>query len=137
VVRLIDMGVAAYMISTSLVAVVAQRLLRRLCPMCKSEYPLPENIAREYGLQPGIPVYEPVGCDNCRNTGYKGRIAIVEIMEVNDRVKDLINASAPVPVIRQAAMESGMRLLLQSAMRNVISGVTSVEEMLALTVHTE
>jgi type IV pilus assembly protein PilB len=137
VVRLIDMGVAAYMISTSLVTVVAQRLLRRLCPMCKAEYPLPENIAREYGLQPGTPVYEPVGCDNCRNTGYKGRIAIVEIMEVNDKVKDLINSSAPMPTIRQAAMENGMHLLVQSAMRNVLSGVTSVEEMLALTVHSE
>ena len=137
VVRLIDMGVAAYLISTSLVAVVAQRLLRRLCPMCKAEYPLPENIAAEYGLQPGIPVYAPVGCDNCRNTGYKGRIAIVEIMEVNDRVKNLINTGAPVPTIRQAAMENGMHVLIQSAMRNVISGVTSVEEMLALTVHNE
>jgi type IV pilus assembly protein PilB len=137
VVRLIDMGVAAYMISTSLVAVVAQRLLRRLCPMCKAEYPLPENIAVEYGLQPGIPVYEPVGCDNCRNTGYKGRIAIVEIMEVNDRLKNLINSGAPVPTIRHAAMENGMHVLIQSAMRNVISGVTSVEEMLALTVHNE
>jgi type IV pilus assembly protein PilB len=137
VVRLIDMGVAAYLISTSLVAVVAQRLVRRLCPMCKAEYALPENIAAEYGLQPGIPVYAPVGCDNCRNTGYKGRIAIVEVMEVTDRLKDLINTSAPVPTIRQAAVEGGMHLLMQSALRNVLSGVTSVEEMLALTVHNE
>ncbi|MDR0764399.1 MAG: Flp pilus assembly complex ATPase component TadA [Synergistaceae bacterium] len=137
VVRLLDMGVAAYLISTSLVAVAAQRLLRRLCPMCRAEYLLPGNIAADYGLRPGIPVYAPVGCDNCRNTGYKGRIAIVEIMEVNDRVKDLINSGAAAPAIRRAAMENGMRVLTQSAMRNVLSGVTSVEETLALTVHNE
>ena len=84
-----------------------------------------------------MPVYSAVGCDDCRNTGYKGRIAIVEIMEVNDRIKDLINENAPVPSIRQAAMESGMHLLVQSALRNVVSGVTSVEEMLALSVHND
>ncbi|MDR3165050.1 MAG: type II secretion system protein GspE, partial [Synergistaceae bacterium] len=101
------------------------------------EYALPGNIAYEYGLQPGISVYGPVGCDNCRNTGYKGRIAIVEIMEVTDRVKDLINTNTPVSMIRQAAMEGGMHVLIQSALRNVLAGVTSIEEMLALTVHNE
>jgi type IV pilus assembly protein PilB len=137
VVRLLDMGIAPYLISTSLVAVVAQRLLRRLCTRCKAEYALPASIAQAHGLQEGIPVYAPVGCDECRNTGYKGRIAIVEVMEVNDRVKDLINASAPIPAIRQAAMEGGMHLLVQSALRNVILGVTSVEEMLALSIHSD
>jgi type IV pilus assembly protein PilB len=137
VIRLIDMGIAPYLISTSLIAVVAQRLLRRLCPRCKAEYPLPENIAYAHGLQPGLPVYSAVGCDDCRNTGYKGRVAIVEIMEVNDHIKDLINTNAPVPNIRQAATEAGMRLLMQSALRNVMLGVTSVEEMLALSVHSD
>ena len=131
------MGIAPYLISTSLVAVVAQRLLRRLCPRCKAEYPLSAAIAHAYNLPEGLPVYSAVGCDDCRNTGYKGRIAVVEVMEVNDRVKDLINSSAPIPAIRQASIESGMHLLLQSALRNVISGVTSVEEMLALNVHAE
>ncbi|MCL2683871.1 MAG: Flp pilus assembly complex ATPase component TadA [Synergistaceae bacterium] len=137
VVRLLDMGVPSYLISTSLVAVVAQRLLRRLCMRCKVETPLSEQIAYAYGLQPGMPVYEAVGCDECRNTGYKGRVAIVEIMEVNETVKELINANASMPTIRQAAMESGMHLLVQSALRNVITGVTSVEEMLALSVHND
>jgi type IV pilus assembly protein PilB len=131
------MGVASYLISSSMVAVVAQRLLRRLCPICKAEYALPANLAREYGLPEGIPVYSAVGCDECRNTGYKGRVAIVEIMEVNERIKSLVNENAPVPTIRQAAMEGGMHLLVQSALRNVMTGVTSVEEMLALTVHSE
>jgi type IV pilus assembly protein PilB len=137
VVRLLDMGIAPYLISTSLVAVVAQRLLRRLCPRCKAEYALPASIAHAHGLQEGMPVYAPVGCDDCRNTGYKGRVAIVEVMEVNERVKDLINSNASVPAIRQASMESGMHLLVQSALRNVIQGVTSIEEMLALSVQSE
>jgi len=137
VIRLIDMGTPSYLISSSVVAVVAQRLLRRLCPRCKAEYPLSEQIALAHGLSPGMPVFEAVGCDDCRGTGYKGRVAIVEIMEVNERVKELINANAHVPAIRQAAMENGMRLLVQSALRNVIVGVTSVEEMLALSVQNE
>ncbi|MDR3281200.1 MAG: GspE/PulE family protein, partial [Synergistaceae bacterium] len=137
VVRLLDMGIAPYLISTSLVAVVAQRLLRRLCPKCKSQYALPPALAQAHGLQEGIPVCGPVGCDECRGTGYKGRIAIVEIMEVSEKVKALINSNAPVPAIRQAAMEGGMHLLIQSALRNVIKGVTSMDEMLALSVHND
>ncbi|MDR3353493.1 MAG: Flp pilus assembly complex ATPase component TadA [Synergistaceae bacterium] len=135
VMRLMDMGIPSYLISTSLVTVVAQRLLRRLCPRCKSQQPLSAAIAEAHGVAPGTLVYEPVGCDECRNTGYKGRIAVVEIMEVNEEIKLLINEKASVPAIRDAAISHGMRLLTQSAMRNVVTGVTSVEEMLALSVH--
>ena len=137
IIRLLDMNIPSYLISTSLLTVVAQRLLRRLCPRCKAEYPLPDQIAYAHGLQPGMQVYEAVGCDDCRGTGYKGRVAVVEIMEVNERIKELINTNAPVPIIRQAAMENGMHLLVQSALRNVMIGVTSVEEMLALSVQSE
>jgi type IV pilus assembly protein PilB len=137
IVRLIDMGIAPYLISTSLVTVVAQRLLRRLCPKCKAEYEMPPAIANAHGLPEGVRVYAPVGCDECRSTGYKGRVAIVEIMEVNERLKALINEGAAVPAIRDAAMAHGMHLLVQSAMRNVLSGLTSIEEMLALSVHNE
>ena len=133
VVRLLDMGIPPYLISASLIAVVAQRLIRRLCPLCKAECRLSAQVARDNGFQPGMKVYEAVGCDNCRGTGYKGRAAIVEIMEVNDSMKELIGTSAPVTAIRRAAMENGMRLLIQSACRNVAAGVTSMEEMLALT----
>ncbi|MDR1471626.1 MAG: Flp pilus assembly complex ATPase component TadA [Synergistaceae bacterium] len=137
IVRMVDMGIAPYLISTSLVTVVAQRLLRRLCPKCKAEYAMPSAIASAHGLPDGVRVYAPVGCDECRGTGYKGRVAIVEIMEVNERLKALVNDGASVPTIRDAAMENGMHLLVQSAMRNVLSGVTSIEEMLALSVHNE
>ena len=132
VVRLLDMGAPPYLISASVVAIVAQRLLRRLCDRCKAGRPLPESLARVYGLQPGIPVYEPVGCDDCRSSGYKGRVAVVEIMEVNKRIKELINAKATESAIRQAAIESGMRLLVHSALRNVVAGVTSIDETLTV-----
>ncbi|MDR3331648.1 MAG: Flp pilus assembly complex ATPase component TadA [Synergistaceae bacterium] len=137
VMRLMDMGIPSYLISTSLVTVVAQRLLRRLCPRCKKEYPLPAAIAEAHGVAPGIPVYEAVGCDDCRNTGYKGRVAVVEVMEVTDKIKQLINEKSAVPLIRDAATSAGMRLLTESAMRNVVNGLTTVEEMLALSVHHE
>lgn len=137
IVRLADMGIAPYLISSSLVAVVAQRLLRKLCPMCKAEDKLPQAIAEENGAPVGAKIYKPVGCDECRGTGYKGRLAIVEVMQVDERIKELINEGASVPVIREASMAGGMRLLSQSAIRNVLNGVTSVEEMLALSVHNE
>ena len=137
IVRLADMGVPPYLISSALVAVVAQRLLKRLCPRCKAQYQIPEAIAQATGADPSSIIYSPVGCDECRNTGYKGRVAVVEIMQVSEDIKTLIGEGAPTPVIREASMAGGMRLLSQSAMRNVLEGVTSVEEMLALSVHQE
>lgn len=134
IIRLVDMGLAPFLISSSLVAVVAQRLLRRLCPRCRAQYALPAPIAAATGAPPGATVFSPVGCDECRNTGYKGRVAIVEIMQVDETLKGLINAGATVAEIRRAACAKGMRLLTQSAMRNVLSGVTSLEEMLSLSV---
>jgi type IV pilus assembly protein PilB len=135
VVRLLDMGVAPFMISSSLVAVVAQRLLRRLCPRCKVQQTLPDTVAQALGVQSGLTVYEPKGCDDCRNTGYKGRVAVTEIMQVDEDIKSLINSGATVAEIRQKCVAKGMRLLTHSAWRGVMAGVTSVDEMLALSVH--
>jgi type IV pilus assembly protein PilB len=137
VVRLLDMGVPPFMISSSLVAVVAQRLLRKLCPSCKIETQLQPDVAHSLGVQPGLRIYAPKGCDNCRNTGYKGRVAVTEIMQVDDDVKALINAGATVAEIRSKCVSKGMRLLYHSAWRGVMSGVTSLDEMLALSVHHE
>lgn len=137
VVRLTDMGVAPYLISSSMVAVVAQRLLKRLCPHCKAPDVMPDGVADAHGVERGQRIYKPVGCDACRNTGYKGRLAIVEIMEVTDEIKVLINDGAPVSKIQKAALNSGMRTLSQSAIRNVLNGDTSLDEMLALAVNRE
>ncbi|MDR1514903.1 MAG: Flp pilus assembly complex ATPase component TadA [Synergistaceae bacterium] len=137
IVRLMDMGVQPFMISSSLVAVVAQRLLRRLCPHCKVEYPLPVDVAQSLGVPAGLKVFAPKGCDNCRNTGYKGRVAVTEIMQVDDDVKAMINMGETVAEIRQKCVAKGMRLLSHSAWRGVMAGVTSIDEMLALSVHHE
>jgi type IV pilus assembly protein PilB len=137
VVRLQDMGVAPFMISSSLVAVVAQRLLRRLCSKCRVEQQLVGPMAAAVGLPEGTIVYAPKGCEECRHTGYKGRVAVTEIMQVDEDVKALINEGATVARIRDVCVSKGMRLLAHSALRNVITGVTSVDEMLALSVHHE
>jgi type IV pilus assembly protein PilB len=137
VVRLQDMGVAPFMISSSLVAVVAQRLLRRLCSKCKTEQQLVGSMAAAVGLPEGTIVYGPKGCEECRHTGYKGRVAVTEIMQVDEEVKALINEGATVARIRDVCVSKGMRLLAHSAMRNVMTGVTSIDEMLALSVHHE
>ncbi|MDR3321485.1 MAG: Flp pilus assembly complex ATPase component TadA [Synergistaceae bacterium] len=137
IVRLLDMGIAPFMISSSLVAVVAQRLLRRLCPRCKVEYPLQESIAQAIGVPPGTKVWGPKGCDDCRNLGYRGRVGVTEIMQVDEDVKALINSGASVAEIRNKCVAKGMRLLTHSAWRGVISGKTSIDELLALSVHHE
>ena len=134
VMRLTDMGVAPFLISSSLVAVVAQRLLRRLCDRCRKEQPLSAELAASIGVPEGTPVFSPVGCDECRGTGYRGRIAIVEIMEVDDEIRAMINKGASVEELRERASAKGMRFLSQSALRNVLAGVTSVDEMLGLSV---
>ncbi len=134
VMRLTDMGVAPFLISSSLVAVVAQRLLRRLCDRCRKEQPLSAELSASIGVPEGTPVFSPVGCDECRGTGYRGRIAIVEIMEVDDEIRAMINKGASVEELRERAAAKGMRFLSQSALRNVLAGVTSVDEMLGLSV---
>lgn len=134
IVRLTDMGIPPYLLASSIVGVVAQRLLRRLCHMCKREYVLDAAVAQAIGASPGETVYSPGGCDNCRGSGYKGRVAIVEIMQIEEELRLLISESAPISTIRAAARSKGMRLLTESALRNVRAGVSSVDELLALTI---
>jgi type IV pilus assembly protein PilB len=136
VVRLLDMGIAPYMISSSLVAVVAQRLLRKLCPSCRKQYEVTPSIGHAIGVPVGTIVAAPGGCDYCRGTGYKGRIAVSEIMQVDEEVQVIINKGGSVSQIRDFCVsEKHMRLLSDSARRSVLAGVTSVDEMLALSVH--
>jgi len=134
IVRMTDMGIPPYLLASSLVGVVAQRLLRRLCHMCKKPYQLDAAMAQAIGAQPGEVAYASTGCDNCRGTGYKGRVAIIEIMQVDEELRRLIGDSASVSDIRAAARSKGMRLLVESALRNVRGGVSSVDELLALTI---
>ncbi len=130
VTRLIDMGVEPFLVASGLEGVVAQRLVRRICPKCKVAYDPPPKILEELGLPPGTPLYKGEGCDQCRNTGFRGRIGIFEVMRINDRLRELIVTRPPTSAVRALAREFGMRTLWEDGMRKVAMGITTVEEVM-------
>lgn len=130
--RMADMGVERYLIADSVVGVIAQRLVRKLCPHCrKKREATPEEI-KLMRLAPGVTeyVYEPGGCDLCNNTGYFGRTGVFEIMEVNDEIRRLIAENGTTEELEEAAKKAGMRTLRQNGIQYVLDGTTSIEEML-------
>ena len=133
IIRMVDMGIQPFLIASSVVAVVAQRLVRRLCTHCKTPIIIPDNYADTYHIPRGTQIYASVGCDECRGTGYQGRTNVMEIMVINEELRLLINKNAPVNEIRDAALRNGMNTLAMSAMRKVAEGITSIEQMLAIT----
>ena len=134
-IRLSEMGIAPFLVSSSLLAVIAQRLVRKLCENCRQEYTVPEQIAKDVGMTPGSRAFRPVGCENCRGTGYRGRSGIYEIMRVDDKIKNLILEGAAGFRIQKAAVEGGMRSLRDSGLRKVQDGLTSLEEVLQVTLN--
>ncbi len=135
VTRLIDMGVEPYLIADSLVGVIAQRLVRRLCKNCKKEHIVTMAEKRELSLNPEkeFKIYEPVGCPECGGSGYKGRIGIYEIMTVSNRLKSIISHGADVDEIKAEAISEGMTTLKAAARRYVLDGTTSLDEMVKVT----
>ncbi len=133
--RLVDMGVEPYLVASSLEAVLAQRLVRLLCPHCKQVDTTPE--AREYkqriGIKPTATVYRAVGCRECRNTGYHGRRAIFEWMDSSSEIRSLILKNASTDAIRNSACRAGMKTLAEDGRRLVEQGVTTIEEVLSVT----
>lgn len=134
--RLIDMGVEPFLIASSVVVVLAQRLVRRLCPDCKKAYQPTEELLRRLGLTAAqtkeITFYQPVGCEKCSNFGYKGRLAIFEVMQMTPVIAALTMERSDTSVIRQQAIKDGMTLLLQDGIEKIKAGVTTVEEVLAV-----
>lgn len=133
IIRMVDMGIQPFLIASSVVAVVAQRLVRRLCAHCKTPAVIPDEYADTYNIPRGTQIFKSVGCDECRGTGYQGRTNVMEIMVINEELRLLINKNAPVNEIRDAALKNGMKTLGMSAMRKVAEGITSIEQMLAIT----
>ena len=131
--RLVDMGVPNFLLASSLRGILAQRLVRKLCPNCKREHLLPDLAASEIGLPQGTKVYEPVGCPSCRFTGYSGRTVVSEFILIDSKLRDMINNAAPEHEIREYARKNGMKTLRESAIKKVLDGITSVEEMLCTT----
>lgn len=131
--RLIDIGVEPFLISASLLLIVAQRLVRLLCPECKEAYE-PNNKEREkIGLKQGEKIYKAKGCKKCRFSGYKGRIAIHEIMSIDDDLKNLIIQAKGDNLIKESAQKNGMLTLQENGFCKVRKGITSLEEVLAIT----
>ena len=131
--RLIDIGVEPFLISASLLLVVAQRLVRRLCPECKEAYEPTAEEREKVGLTNGEKIYRAKGCEKCHFTGYKGRIAIHEMMSINDELRQLISQGKPDNIIKEVAQKNGMMTLQESGFRKVREGITSLEEVLAVT----
>jgi type IV pilus assembly protein PilB len=132
VTRLLDLGVAPYLLSASLIAVLAQRLVRKICPSCKSEYDPPKSI-KKIVKKSGIETpqfYRGVGCKKCRNTGYVGRIAIHELFVPNEEILDMINERQSLKKLREKAIENGMVCLQYDGIEKVKAGIISIEEVL-------
>ncbi len=134
--RLIDMGIEPFLVASSLILVISQRLLRRLCNACKKVYKPDEVMLGRIGLTPAkassITFYDAVGCDECLNTGYKGRMAVFEVMEVNDEISKLIVQRVDASVIKQRALELGMKLLSDDGVRCIMQGSTTIAEVLSV-----
>ena len=133
--RLADMGIENYLLADSLIGIIAQRLVRRLCPNCKKDHILTETEKdlMEIDSLEDIHIFEPCGCEMCDHTGYKGRIGIYEIMTVTPAVKRLIAKGAGAEEIKEQAQAEGMHTLRQSAQALVLDGTTSYNEMLRTT----
>jgi general secretion pathway protein E len=135
VTRLVDMGVEAYLVASSLVAVLAQRLVRQLCAVCKEPYtPRPEELA-EIGVRANGPVtiHRAVGCAACHHTGYRGRLGIFELMIVDDDIRALATQNIDSKTIKKKAIQNGMKTLRSDGARKVLEGITSIEEVLRAT----
>jgi type IV pilus assembly protein PilB len=133
VTRMVDMGVEPFLISATLIAAMAQRLGRRICGNCAQEYEVDASDLRMFGFEPSEENQKVVlrrgrGCDQCRQTGYKGRIGIYEMMLVNEEIAELIVRRAPLADVREAAMANGMKTLKQDGLRKVLEGVTTPDE---------
>ncbi len=137
VTRLVDMGVAPYLVSSTLEAVLAQRLVRTNCKECKTPYEPDDEVLRRLSMtreQIGNrSFYYGRGCQTCNNTGYKGRKGIFEYLRVSSQIRDMINEKKPTLLIRERARELGMRTMREDGVRNILDGYTTVDEILRYT----
>jgi type II secretion system protein E len=130
--RLIDMGVEPFLVSSTLIGAMAQRLVRKVCSKCKEEY-TPEKLPKDYPREAGDKFYRGVGCQWCRNTGYRGRSGVYELMVMNDEIGGKVMERAPSPEVVAASRRAGTRLLREDGWLKVKSGVTTIDEVVMCT----
>jgi len=138
VTRLLDMGVEDYLVTATLNGVAAQRLVRRLCPECRESFEIAPDLARELGLDrhgagPGTVIYRPRGCPACSQTGYRGRLSILETLVLDDDLRRAILQRADSRTLHRQAVAGGLRTLYDDGMAKVLAGLTSIEEVLRAT----
>ncbi len=137
VMRLVDMGIERYLIASSLVLILAQRLARRICPKCKKQIDVPPKALMELGFSEEdaktVKVFKGQGCDYCNNTGYKGRVALYEVMPVSETLRTMILHEASVAELREQAIKEGMSTLRMSGLKKIKEGVTTIEEVMNVT----
>ncbi len=137
VTRLVDMGIEPFLVSSSVILVIAQRLARRICPYCKAPYTYPKEVLLEVGFTPEeiekLQTYKGMGCEKCDFTGYKGRVALYEVMEVVPEIRDAIVKGKNADEIRKIAKKYGMRTLREIGKIKIAKGITTPEEVLRVT----
>ena len=136
--RLLDMGVAGYLVNSVLNGVLAQRLVRKLCEHCREPYAVSAEMMRDTGLdkvtdQQQVSLYRPVGCDHCKGTGYSGRTALMEILFISDEIRRQVLKQADAHELNQTAINEGMVSLYQDGLSKALAGITSLEEVLRVT----
>jgi general secretion pathway protein E len=134
VTRLLDMGVEGFLVSSSLIGVLAQRLVRLICTVCKVPFKPPQELIDKIEIpEVSFAAYHGEGCEDCRNTGYKGRTGIFELMILSEEIRQLILEKASADIIRQRAISQGMQVLRECGWQKVKQGITTIEEVLRVT----
>ncbi|MCC7049394.1 MAG: Flp pilus assembly complex ATPase component TadA [Alphaproteobacteria bacterium] len=135
--RLLDMGVDDYLIASTVNGVVAQRLVRRLCPHCSQAYPAPSELTKKLGIEQPLPnsavLFKPAGCTRCDNKGFSGRTAIAEILVMSDAIRSLVMRHAPRDELQRAAVAAGMETIQLNGARKCLEGLTTVDEVMRAT----
>ncbi len=133
--RLIDMGVEPFLISSSLILTVAQRLCRRVCPECRKQYKVPKEVLEKLGVNTNKDImgYQAIGCKYCNQTGYHGRMGTLEVLEIDDTIKDMILKRASSDDIKEYACSKGMKTLRENVIQKFLMGLTTAEEVIRIT----
>jgi type IV pilus assembly protein PilB len=130
--RMVDMGVPGYLVASSVVAILAQRLVRTICPKCRARYTPPEGVIKEVKLTPeqisSANFMRGKGCNSCQKTGFRGRIGIYELMLVDSKIRQMIFDNAPTQIVREQSIRAGMRTLFKDGIDKVLRGITTFEE---------
>lgn len=133
--RLLDMGIEPFLAASSVASAIAQRLVRNICPRCKAPHDPPKDVLEKMGIDvsKGHKFYQGKGCKTCRNSGYKGRSGIFEILVVNNEIRDLILKKASDAEIKQAAIKGGMKTLREDGIKKALAGITTIDEVMRVT----